>query len=135
LLEATDPLNGFVSSAKGIEERISLYKQNQLQALQRDKSYYKFRFELYNEVSLNELRGLTYYNNAVNSFNHKNLEVAVQNLVKANESYFSYRIEEFSQILLLSLQQSDLDLKTKENCMNTILSLRQKSLPVILASN
>jgi len=111
LLEATDPLNGFVSSAKGIEERISLYKQN------------------------HELRGLTYYNNAVNSFNHKNLEVAVQNLVKANESYFSYRIEEFSQILLLSLQQSDLDLKTKENCMNTILSLRQKSLPVILASN
>ena len=135
LLEATDPMNGFVTSAKDIEARILLYKQNQIQGQQRDKSYYKFRFELYNTVSLDELRGLTYYNNAVNSFNHKNLEVAVQSLVKANEHYFSYRIEEFSQILLLSLQQSDLDLKTKEDCMNTILSLRQKSLPVILASN
>jgi hypothetical protein len=134
LLEATDPLNGFVTSAEEIEARITIYKQNQIQEQQRNKSYYKFRFELYNEVSLDELRGLTYYNNAVNSFNQKNLETAVQNLVKANELYFSYRIEEFSQILLLSLQQSDLDLKTKENCMNTILSLRQKSLPA-LASN
>jgi hypothetical protein len=135
LLEATDPLNGFVTSAREIEARISIYKQNQLQEPQRDKAYYKFRFELFNAVSLDELQGLTYYNNAVNSFNRKNLELAVQNLVKANELYFSYRIEEFSQILLLSLQQSDLDLKTKENCMNTILSLRQKSLPLIIASN
>jgi hypothetical protein len=134
LLEATDPLNGFVTSPKEIEARIAVYKQNQIQDQQRDKSYYKFRFELYNTVSLDELRGLTYYNNAVDSFNQKNLETAVQNLVKANELYSSYRIEEFSQILLLSLQQSDLDLKTKENCMNTILSLRLKSLPV-LASN
>lgn len=134
LLEATDPLNGFVTSSKEIEARITRYRQNKIQDQQRDKSYYKFRFELYNAVSLDELRGLTYYNNAVDSFNQKNLEIAVQNLVKANELYFSYRIEEFSQILLLSLQQSDLDLKTKENCMNTILFLRQKSLPVI-ASN
>jgi hypothetical protein len=135
LLEATDPLNGFVNTAKDIEARIAVYKQNQIQVLHQDKAYYNFRFELYNAVSLDELRGLTYYNNAVNSFNHKNLKGAVKNLVKANELYFSSRIEEFSQILLLSLQQSELDLKTKENCMNAILSLRQKSLPVMLASN
>lgn len=135
LLEATDPMNGFVTSAKDIEARIKGYKQNELQAQQKNKSYYKFRFELYNTVSMDELRGLTYYNKAVNSFNHQNLESAVQHLVKANELYSSYRIEEFSQILLLSLQQSDLSIKTKENCMNTILSLQQKSLPVILASN
>ncbi len=135
LLEATDPLNGFVNSRTDVEARIARYKQNQIQPEQRDKSYYKFNFELYNTVSIDELRGLTYYNKAVNFFNQKNLNAAVQNLVKANELYSSYRIEEFSQILLLSLQQSDLDLKTKENCMNTILSLRQKSLPFIIASN
>lgn len=134
LLEATDPLNGFVTSAKDIKARISVYKENQILE-QSDKSYYKFRFELYNEVSLDELRGLTYYNNAVDAFNQKHLELAVQNLVKANELYFSHRIEEFSQILLLSLQQSSLGLKTKENCMNTILSLQQRSLPIMLASN
>lgn len=135
LLEATDPLHGFVTAVKDIEARITLYKQNQIQEQQHDKAYYKFSFDLYNVVSLDELLGLTYYNNSVNSFNQKHLERAVQNLVKASELYFSNRIEEFSQILLLSLQQSDLDLKAKENCMNTILSLRQKSLPVILASN
>lgn len=137
LLEATDPLKGFVTSQKDIDARVTLYKQNQIQVQgeQPDKSYYKFRFELYNAVSIEELRGLTFYNNAVNSFNHRNLETAVENLVKANELYSSNRIEEFSQILLLSLQQSALDIKTKENCMNAILSLRQKSLPVLLASN
>lgn len=135
LLEATDPLNGFVTSTKDIEARIKIYKQNELQDQQKNKSYYKFRFELYNTVSIDELRGLAFYNKAVNAFNHQNLEVAVQNLVKAKELYSSYRIEEFSQILLLSLQQSELSIKTKENCMNTILSLQQKSLPVIFASN
>lgn len=135
LLEATDPLNGFVTSAREIDARITIYKQNQIQEQQDNKLYYKFRFELYNTVSLNELRGLTYYNDAVNAFNHKNLMAAVQNLASAYEFYSSNRIEEFSQILLLSLQQSNLDIKTKENCMNTVLSLRQKSLPVILASN
>lgn len=135
LLEATDPLKGFVTSKKDIDARVTLYKQNQIQGEQLDKSYYKFRFELYNSVSIEELRGLTFYNNAVNSFNHRNLETAVENLVKANELYSSHRIEEFSQILLLSLQQSKLDIKTKENCMNAILSLRQKSLPVLMASN
>lgn len=135
LLEATDPLNGFVTTAKDIESRIAIYKQNQVQEQLRNKSYYKFRFELYNTVSLDELRGLTYYNQAVNAFNQKKFTVAVQNLVRSHELYSSYRIEAFSQILLLSLQQSTLDIKTKENCMNTILSLRKKSLPVMLAVN
>ncbi|HET9052814.1 MAG TPA: hypothetical protein VFM90_01485 [Cyclobacteriaceae bacterium] len=135
LLEATDPLNGFVTSAKEIDVRIAHYRQNQVQRPLQDKSYYKFRFELYNTVTLNELRGLLYYNNAVNAFNQKHLEIAVQNLVKASNLYFSYRMEEFSQILLLSLQQSNLDLHTKENWMNAILRFRQNSLPVLSASN
>lgn len=135
LLEATDPLNGFVTSAKEVEARIKLYKQNELEVQQKNKSYYKFKFELYNTVSMDELRGLAHYNKAVDSFNQQNFEAAVQNLVKADALYASHRIEEFSQILLLALQQSDLHIKTKENCMNTILSLQQKSLPLILASN
>lgn len=135
LLETTDPMNGFVTDGNDIESRISSYRQNLIQNQESTKSYYKFRFEIYNEVSLDELRGLAHYNNAVSAFNQRQLSEAVQNLVKANELYSSYRIEEFSQILLLSLQQSDLDRKTKENCMNTILSLRQKSLPVVLAAN
>lgn len=135
LLEATDPVNGFITSSTDIEARIRLYRQNELETQKNDKAYYKFKFELYNRVSMEELRGLAFYNKAVDSFNHQQYEAAVQNLVKANELYSSHRIEEFAQILLLSLQQSELDIKTKENCMTAILSLQQKLLPVILASN
>ena len=135
LLEATDPLNGFVTTVKEIDARIRIYRQNVLQGRQQDKAYYKFKFELYNDVSIDELRGLAYYNTAVRALNEQRLEAAVQHLVKANELYASHRIEEFTQLLLLSLQQSDMLLKTKENCINTILLLQQKSLPVILASN
>lgn len=135
LLEATDPLNGFVITQKDIEARVSTYKQNQLQAQQADKSYYKFRFELYNTVTIDELRGLVFYNKAVDSFNHGLLQTAVENLVKAVELYSSFRTEELSQILLLSLQQSGLDLKTKENCMQAVLSLKQKSMAALVAAN
>jgi hypothetical protein len=135
LLEATDRMNGFVTDQKNIETRIATYKQNQIQVQQSDKSYYKFRFELYNTVSIDELRGLVFYNKAVDSFNHGQLEIAVQNLVKANALYFSFRTEEFSQILLLSLQQSGLDVKTKENCMHAILSSKHQSMATLVAAN
>ena len=135
LLEATDPLNGFVSDQHDIEARITTYKQNQIQAQNANKSYYRFSFELYNTVSIDELRGLVFYNKAVDSFNHGQLHVAVDNLVKANTLYSSFRTEEFSQILLLSLQQSELDTKTKENCMHAILSSKQKTLAAFVAAN
>lgn len=135
LLEATDAANGFVTDPAAIESRIETYKQNQLAARQSDKSYYKFKAELYNTVSIDELRGLIFYNMAVDAFNQEKLQRAVDNLVKANATYSSFRTEEFSQILLLSLQQSGLDRKTKENCMHAILSSRQKSLPAFVAAN
>lgn len=134
LLETTDPMNGFVTASAEIENRITLYKQNEIQAEQKGKSYFKFRFELFNSLTMDELRGLVYYNMAVNSFNRQDLQQSVKHFVNAQKLYSSARIEEFSQVLLLSLQQSELDQKTKENCMNTILFVRQQSMPVIIAS-
>lgn len=135
LLEATDPLNGFVSDQKDINARIAIYRQNEIQAQNNNKSYYKFNFELYNTVSIEELRGLVFYNMAVDSFSHGQLKTAVDNLVKANALYSSFRTEQFSQILLLSLQQSELDTKTKENCMHAILSSKQKTMAAFVAAN
>lgn len=133
LLESTDPLNGFVSVASEIEKRIAQYKLNMLQGAEQ-KPNYKFRFALYNQVSTQELRGLTYYNSAVLAFNKNQLQLAVKQFIKASELYASPRLEEFSQLLLISLQQSSLDSKTKENCMNTVLSVRQQTLPALLAA-
>jgi hypothetical protein len=133
LIESTDPLNGFVAAADEIEKRIAHYKLNALQG-DEQKPNYRFRFALYNQVSMQELRGLTYYNSAVLAFNKNQLQQAVRNFIKASELYASPRLEEFSQLLLISLQQSSLDTKTKENCMNTVLSVRKKTLPALLAS-
>lgn len=135
LIEATDPLNGFVTTADDIEKRIALYKQNEVMNPETgsDKSHYKFRFELFNRVSLNELRGLSYYNMAVFTFNNQQLPEAVDYLIKAHTLYSSPRMDEFSQLVLLALQASGLTPKTKEDCMRAILRVQQRAMPV--ASN
>lgn len=132
LIEATDPLNGFVTNTRELEERIALYKQNEINNPERgsDKSLYKFRFELFNSVSLNELRGLSYYNMAVFTFNNQQLPEAVDYLIKAHALYSSPRMGEFSQLVLLALQASALAPKTKEDCMRAILRVQQQAMPV-----
>lgn len=127
LLEVTDPYHGFVESSYEIEVRISRYKQNALYATNNNLAYYKFNFDLYNSVSTEELRGLLYYNKAVDSYNHKNLKESIQYLAKASELYSSSRIDEFSQILILSLRQSQLDDYLKEEYLKTIFTVRQKA--------
>lgn len=131
LLEATDALNGFVDTPQSIEEHISQYRQNTLYASNSKLTYYQFNFELFNPVSLEGLQGLLYYNMAVDSYNRQNLQKAIQFLVKAHKLYSSSRIDEFSQILLLSLQQSNLDAETKTEYIKTVLSIRQEMSPVI----
>ncbi len=128
LLEATDPVNGFITSVQRIESQINRYKQNKVNADAPQKTYYRFKAEIFNRVSMAELRGLLYYNMAVNAFNQQKLQPAVQYLIRANALYASQRIEEFSQIMLLALQQSTLEVKTKEDCMTAILLMRNNAL-------
>ena len=127
LLEATDPLQGFVDTASGIEKRISTYKQNTLTASNSKQNYYRFNFELYNKVSLEELQGLLYYNKAVDSFNHQQLVESIQFLEKAHELYSSSRIQEFSMILLLAVQQSTWKEEVKEEYLRAIYSISEKN--------
>lgn len=131
LLEATDPLGGYVDTEIEIAQQILAYKQHTLTASRSRLAYYQFSFDLYNTVSLEELRGLLYYNKAVDSFNHQKLEESIQYLVKANQLYSSSRTVEFSQILLLSLQQSKLDDRLKQQYTKSILSVRLESSAVV----
>ena len=135
LLEATDPMNGFVASSGEIEKRIRAYKENSLQTASSSLSHYQFNFELFNTVSFKELRGLLYYNKAVDSYNQKNLQESVHHLKKAHELYSSSRIDEFSQILLLSLRQSELEIQQRTECIKLVLSIRQDLVPVIASLN
>jgi hypothetical protein len=135
LLEATDPVNGFVSNPQDIESRINTYKENLTQASSSKKHYYQFNFELFNPVSIKELRGLLYYNKAVDAYNHKNLNESVQFLKKAHALYSSTRIDEFSQILLLTIQQSKLDNRLRTEYINTILTIKRDLMPIVATLN
>jgi hypothetical protein len=134
LLETTDRLYGFVDTPEEIETRIKGYKQNALQSINTKASYYKFSFELYNSVSIDELRGLLYFNKAVNAYNHNKLTAAIQNLIYATEFYISSRTDEFSQILILSLRESSVDDQLKDQYLRSIFAMRQKN-PVVAMLN
>ncbi|HEU5289384.1 MAG TPA: hypothetical protein VFU05_02000 [Cyclobacteriaceae bacterium] len=127
LLEATDPLEGFVDTDRGIEKRIATYKQNTLIATNSKLNHYQFSFDLYKTVSLEELQGLLYYNKAVDSFNHQQLEKSIRFLEKAHELYSSSRIHEFSMILLLAVQQSEWSAEMKEKYLHVIYSISEKN--------
>ena len=127
LLEATDPLDGFVDTAAGIEKRIATYRQNALTASNTKLSAYRFSFDLYKTVSLEELQGLLYYNKAVDAFNHQQLENSIQFLEKAHTLYSSARIQEFSTILMTAVQQSDWTAEAKEKYLQIIFSISEKN--------
>jgi hypothetical protein len=135
LLEATDPLQGFVDTPNGIEKRIAIYKQNTLTVSTSKLSYYKFNFDLFNKVSMEELQGLLYYNKAVDSFNHQQLEKSIQFLEKSHEIYSSSRIQEFSMILLQAVQQSDWKEEIKGKYLQVIYSISQKNSLTIASLN
>jgi hypothetical protein len=131
LLESTDMFNGFVDDESLINQKIELYKKNTLIASNTTSVYYKYSFELFNRVDLDELLGLLHYNQAVAAFNQNNMKAAVSQLTRANEFYTSSRIDEFAQLLLLSLQQSKLDSDTKRTYLKEVFTIRQKMLPSV----
>lgn len=135
LFEATDPLHGFVDDAVALNNRLRLYKENKLQPVVSSKTFYQYKVNLYNEVNLDEMLGLLYYNLAIVDFNSRQLPMAIQHLGKALDLYSSPRIEELSHILMLSVQESNLDTTVKEKCLRSIYSLRKKQLSMTASAN
>jgi hypothetical protein len=130
LFEATDPGNGFVTRQDAIESRLEKYNKNEVQA-SADKNYYLYSFKLFNEVSLDEMLGLLFYNQAIESYNEHQLPSAVANLDKAMSLYNSPRVQEFSKIVLLALAQSSLEASVKENCVKKIQHIRKQKMHAI----
>lgn len=135
LIEATDPLQGYVDTAEGIARRMESYKTNSIAASSSTKVYYQFTFQLFNTVSMAEMKGLLYYNKAVDAFNHKKLSDAIFYLSHAQQHYTSSRIEEFSQILLLTIRQSEVEAEKKEAQLKAVFSILQKNFPVVASAS
>jgi hypothetical protein len=130
LFETTDPADGFVTNDKEIKNRIASYRQNSFQTPGSSKTYYRYNFDLYKEVNLDEVLGLLYYNLSIVAFNAQDLNLAIDQLGKAMEFYGSPRIEEFSRIILVTVIEGNFDPSEKEKCLENIRSLRKKNLTV-----
>ena len=130
LLETTDPMNGFVDNEKQIEERINTYRKNNISETDIDKTYYRFSYDLYREVSPDEMLGLLHYNLAIVAYNDHQFQTSIAQLDRALELYQSPRIEELSRIILLSVIESKLDAASKEDCVRKIQAMRKNKLMV-----
>jgi hypothetical protein len=126
LFEATDPINGFISSAPEILHRIEQYRKNEIQPRVSSKIYYRYQFNLYNAVDLDELLGLTYYNLSIEAYNRQQYSLSISHLDRAAKLYHSSRIDELSRVILLTLAAKDLTQSEKENFVRKIQTLRQK---------
>jgi hypothetical protein len=127
LFEATDPIHGFVSNPGEIDKRIALYKQNTLQAsTDDDKQYYEYSVNLYNAVTLDQLKGLLHYNVSTEAYNQQNFQRAIDHLSLALDLYHSPRLREFSSILLLAIMESNVPHEAKQDYLKQIQAIRKK---------
>jgi hypothetical protein len=128
LLETTDPIKGFVINADQIQKRISTYKQNELMKADNNKVSYAYQFDLYNVVNLDQLLGLMYYNLAIDAYNHQEIQSSIAYLDQAILRYHSPRIDEFSAIILLTLQESKLEASVKKSYEQKVKAIQTRKL-------
>lgn len=102
LVESTDPLNGFVSEPSEIRERIDRYSD------MTDKNGYKFKNVVDNNINIEHLVALQYYNRAVNQYNQGHYSLAYFNIVKASDLYSSSRVKEIKELIISDLLKDDL---------------------------
>jgi len=133
LYEATDPVNGFVTSPDEIDARITKYRGLQPSTASNDKTCYRYNFNFYNAVGMEQLVGLMYYNLSVDAYNNKKFSTAISFLEQAVQLYKTQRTEEFSKVILLTLAEAKLSNVEKEMCLKELQSLRKKEL--FVASN
>ena len=122
LLESTDPLTGFVKNAEDIATRINRYKSGEVTASSSKKIYYQYQQPIFNTISKDQLRGLIHYNLSVDAYNEKNFPSSTEHFVSAYSLYPSSRLDEFSQILQLTIVTSNLDQQQQRQLLSRIQS-------------
>lgn len=123
LMESTDPLNGFEYHKDKIEDRIKTYKLDH-KVIGNSKINYPFTYQLFNEVTPQQLTGLLYYNQCVKAFNDQQWIKAIQLLNKAKAFYNSPRTVEMEDLLLTVIASVELE-KAKTHSMETSKNVHQ----------
>ncbi|NJM26973.1 MAG: hypothetical protein HC859_17395 [Bacteroidia bacterium] len=131
MLESTDPINGFVTNHQEIEERIKTARQPVYSASLAAKNTYEFNVDIFNAVRAEQLPGLLYYNKAVNAYNRRDLEAAVNALGQAVVRYASPRIQEFSSLIRMSLENSDLSESARADLFRKLALIQRHATQVV----
>lgn len=134
LFETTDQLRGFVTGSAEIEKRIETYRQDNPAAADKGKIYYAFNASVYNSIGLENLLGLMHYNLAVEAFNNHNLVAAVDYLEQAAARYESPRMDEFANIIMLSVLEGKLSPEAKEKLLTKVRNLRDSRSRIIASA-
>ncbi len=102
LIEATDRKFGFEKNKNFIAKRIRGYHYQYEQIKENTKQAYTSLFKIERQISLTELIGLQYFNNAVNAYNKKDSEKAIDLLKKSLQLYDAGR---GTELMILSINQ------------------------------
>ena len=101
LIESTDPIDGLITDAKAVQEMLDKFEKEEV----RDESY-KFKFSINRKISIEELPGLLYYNQAVRKFNEGEIFTSFNDLQKALIFHRSPRIQELMGVVLEAAKYS-----------------------------
>jgi hypothetical protein len=124
LLETTDRLFGLKVKSKEVDQWLEKYQQNTLTASSTNSVYYQYKADLFREISLNQLPGLLYFNQAVVAFNSHDLATCVDQLEKAKRTYDNPRIKELALIVTEAVSASLLSEKEKYSLLIQLASFR-----------
>ncbi|HMP98196.1 MAG TPA: hypothetical protein PKC24_00355 [Cyclobacteriaceae bacterium] len=107
LIESTDPVNGLITDYTTIQNRLNTYRKLEADEVKKDQYAYRYQEEIFREIDIYELVGLTYFNESVKQFNKGKLIEASVSLVVAGTYYRTNRVSEFAAILILSLANNN----------------------------
>ncbi len=133
LIETTDPLNGIVSKPEEVEARIAFYRQMPPPVTGALRGY-AYRKDYFRVLSVQELRGLDYFNQAVCALNEGNLKKSVYLLQQASVFYQSGRIREIAGILSLMINEHGFSEKERSDLLRRLFIIEQLSAPALASA-
>lgn len=100
LFETTDPLNGFVESQEEIDRRIAAIRRDEgFSNADPARAYADFELQVFRPVSLQQLAGLQYYNQAAHLYNSQRIKEATLALSKGRLLYQAERFDKLAGLL------------------------------------
>lgn len=122
LLEATDPIGGFISDPEAIAARTGDYQR--IKPLAKAGHAYQYQCNLFQRVSMEQLGGLLQFNRAVKAYNQGDWISCATSLTKAQERYDNPRIRELCDILVRTLvERKEIAADVRNECLSRLQPL------------